>query len=87
MRELTFLAIYLGLPDVIQPIRRDGIVISFEYRRVFSNVMDITIIACNTNPVPLHEVVMDFKVPPVSIHSFFCCRAWVEIDACRVSIT
>ena len=38
---------------------------------MFSNVMEIKIIAYNTNPVPLHEVVMDLKVLPVSIKSFW----------------
>lgn len=51
------------LPDEIPPIDQDGLVISFECRPVFSNVMEIKISAHNTNPAPLQEVVMDLQVP------------------------
>ncbi|KAJ7381198.1 B-1 B cell differentiation [Desmophyllum pertusum] len=51
------------LPDAIPAIRQDGLIISFECRPVFSNVMEITITALNTNPVPLHQVVMELEVP------------------------
>ena len=54
------------LPDEIPPIDQDGLVISFECRPVFSNVMEIKISAHNTNPAPLQEVVMDLQVPTVS---------------------
>ena len=54
------------LPDEIPPIDQDGLVISFECRPVFSNVMEIKISAHNTNTAPLQEVVMDLQVPTVS---------------------
>jgi len=39
------------------------VIISFECRPVFSNVMDLKIAALNANPVPLHQVVMELEVP------------------------
>ena len=41
-------------------------IISFECRTVFSNVMEIKIAALNANPVPLHQVVMELEAPHVS---------------------
>ncbi|CAH3028984.1 unnamed protein product [Porites evermanni] len=57
------------LPGDIRPIERDGITITFNYRPVFSNVLDIAITARNSNPVTLHQVVMGLDVPtPVMTH-------------------
>ena len=58
------------LPGDIRPIERDGITITFNYRPVFSNVLDIAITARNSNPVTLHQVVMGLDVPTVSLQSF-----------------
>jgi len=52
-----------NLPERIQPINKNGIVISFECQPMFSNVMDIKIMALNTTPVPLSEVVMELIAP------------------------
>lgn len=51
------------LPDEIPPIDKDGLVVSFECRSLFSNVMEIKISAYNANSVPLQEVVVDLQVP------------------------
>lgn len=57
------------LPGDIRPIERDGITITFNYRPVFSNVLDIAITARNSNPLTLHQVVMGLDVPtPVMTH-------------------
>ena len=58
------------LPGDIRPIERDGITITFNYRPIFSNVLDIAITARNSNPVTLHQVVMGLDVPTVSLQSF-----------------
>ena len=62
------LQLFLGLPDSIPSINKDGVIISFECRPVFSNVMDLKIAALNANPVPLHQVVMELEVPHVSCY-------------------
>ena len=63
--ELAFCH-FPDLPERIQPINKNGIVISFECQPMFSNVMDIKIMALNTTPVPLSEVVMELIAPHVS---------------------
>lgn len=50
-------------PKKTLPIRKDGIVVSFEYITQFSNVLEVRILATNETPFPRHEVVMDFSVP------------------------
>ncbi|XP_068704662.1 mucosa-associated lymphoid tissue lymphoma translocation protein 1 homolog [Montipora capricornis] len=62
------------LPKVIPPIRKDGIVISFEYIKLFSNVLEVRIEATNATPFARHEVVMDFSVPTP-----------VKADLCHIS--
>ena len=66
LSKVLFFYIFAVLPDAIPPINKDGLIISFECRPVFSNVMEIKISALNANPVPLREVVMELEVPHVS---------------------
>lgn len=64
--------IFSDLPKKTLPIRQDGIVVSFEYITLFSNVLEVRILATNETPFPRHEVVMDFSVPTVSFLCYFC---------------
>lgn len=69
------LSFFADLPEGVPSITKDDIIISFECRPFFSNVMDLKITAVNTSSVIVEDVAMELESPHVRYYtSVYICH-------------